>query len=393
MDAKSKILDDKIKAEKVTHDLGQESAKISALKSGNIDKYEYLTGQEVIPTGQAAALAHAKFEYSPLGKAFEKQVKTIKEQGEKQVKAIENSLVPIQERPKTDFSHLPPNQIRKAMEDRYREIQNLEGQIEGDLKYSEEHDLSGVMSGPVLIRELYLGNTSLHEAEAEQSKLLGKLSNLKKGRATKSDTIQRKERYKRDVGFRLDSREKVLNAFKSGLFPTKERGEKEVVTEMEKIISPTRESEDDPDVTIISDSEIEESDDKSWMTKLEGGPDSSKRQKFKDDDDDDDDEFLSPDEDSATQGEGFDLSSIMGGPFGLPSANKIKKLIEDKITGKGMKVMTPRQMLQRLPIAIAQVKAGNNSEELQNEIRQLLYSLYRANQISKKVYENLMKTI
>ena len=70
MDAKAKILDDKIKAEKVAHDLGQESAKISALKSGNIDKYEDLPDQEVIPTGAEASLAHAKFEYSPLGKAF-----------------------------------------------------------------------------------------------------------------------------------------------------------------------------------------------------------------------------------------------------------------------------------------------------------------------------------
>ena len=53
-----------------------------------------------------------------------------------------------------------------------------------------------------------------------------------------------------------------------------------------------------------------------------------------------------------------------------------------------LKVLTPKQMLQRLPIALAQVKAGNNSESLLNEIRQIVYSLYQSKQITKKVYNN-----
>ena len=61
--------------------------------------------------------------------------------------------------------------------------------------------------------------------------------------------------------------------------------------------------------------------------------------------------------------------------------------------GIGFKILTPNQMLQRLTIALAQVKAGNNSESLLNEIRQIVYSLYQSKQITKKVYNNIIKSI
>ena len=63
------------------------------------------------------------------------------------------------------------------------------------------------------------------------------------------------------------------------------------------------------------------------------------------------------------------------------------------IHGEGLKILTPKQILQRLPIALAQVKAGNTSENLLNEIRQIIYSLYRAKEITKKVYNNIMNSI
>ena len=58
-----------------------------------------------------------------------------------------------------------------------------------------------------------------------------------------------------------------------------------------------------------------------------------------------------------------------------------------------LQILTPKQMLQRLPIALAQVKAGNNSESLLNEIRQIVYSLYQSKQITKKVYNSIIKSI
>ena len=66
---------------------------------------------------------------------------------------------------------------------------------------------------------------------------------------------------------------------------------------------------------------------------------------------------------------------------------------QDKTTGTGLKILTPKQMLQRLPIALAQVKAGNNSESLSNETRQIVYSLYQSKQITKKVCNNIIKAI
>ena len=59
----------------------------------------------------------------------------------------------------------------------------------------------------------------------------------------------------------------------------------------------------------------------------------------------------------------------------------------------GLKILTPKQMLQRLPIALAQVKTGNNLESLLNEMRQIVYSLYQSKQITKKVYNNIIKSI
>ena len=61
--------------------------------------------------------------------------------------------------------------------------------------------------------------------------------------------------------------------------------------------------------------------------------------------------------------------------------------------GLGLKILTPNKMLKRLPIALAQVKAGNNSESLLNEIRQIVYSLYRSKEITKKVYNNIINSI
>ena len=61
--------------------------------------------------------------------------------------------------------------------------------------------------------------------------------------------------------------------------------------------------------------------------------------------------------------------------------------------GQELKILTPNQMLSRLPISLAQLKAGNNSEKLKNEIRQLLYSLYRSKKLTKQLYKSLIDII
>ena len=81
-------MDYQIRDEKLQYDLNREAAKLSALLSGKIHKYEYLTGEDILPSNQQQIIEQAKFSYSSLGKAFEKQIKAIEDQENKQIKAI-----------------------------------------------------------------------------------------------------------------------------------------------------------------------------------------------------------------------------------------------------------------------------------------------------------------
>ena len=67
--------------------------------------------------------------------------------------------------------------------------------------------------------------------------------------------------------------------------------------------------------------------------------------------------------------------------------------IEELKQGTGLKVLTSKQILERLPIALAQIKAGSNSESLLNEIGKIVYSLHQSKEITKKVYNNIIKSI
>ena len=85
----------------------------------------------------------------------------------------------------------------------------------------------------------------------------------------------------------------------------------------------------------------------------------------------------------------------------IEKPDKILKIVEEILDfnnkqnqiGKGLKILTPSQMLSRLPISLAQLKVGNNPEKLRNEIRQLLYSLYRSKKLTKEVYKSLIDII
>ena len=80
--------DNQISDEKLQYDISREAAKISALSSGKIHKYEYLTDEDILSSNQPQIIEQANFTFSPLGKAFEKQIKTIEDQGKKQVEAL-----------------------------------------------------------------------------------------------------------------------------------------------------------------------------------------------------------------------------------------------------------------------------------------------------------------
>ena len=83
-------IDDKIKDEKLQYGIKRQAAKISALSSGKINKYEFLTGKEMLSSDQSRIIEQSKFTYSPRDKAFEKQIKTIENQGIKQVEVLKS---------------------------------------------------------------------------------------------------------------------------------------------------------------------------------------------------------------------------------------------------------------------------------------------------------------
>ena len=104
-------IEDQIKDEKLQYDINREAAKISGLSSGKIDKYEYLTGEEILPSNQQQIIDQAKLTYSPLGKAFEKQTKTIEDQGEKQIKAIQDNKKQLANTQEVTIKNIIPENI------------------------------------------------------------------------------------------------------------------------------------------------------------------------------------------------------------------------------------------------------------------------------------------
>ena len=83
-------INDQIRHEKLQYDVNRKAAKISALLSGKLDKYEYLTSEDILPSNQQQIIEQARFTYSPLRKTFEKQIKTVEDLGKKQVNALES---------------------------------------------------------------------------------------------------------------------------------------------------------------------------------------------------------------------------------------------------------------------------------------------------------------
>ena len=120
-------IEDQIRDEK----LHRQVAKISYLSSGKIDKYEYLTGDEILPSNQQQIIEQAKFTYSPLEKAFEKQTNTIEDQGKKQIDALAD-LKPKEIKPR----ETKPNEYGDYFLNRIAEIKNSAKIDFNNLKYT-----------------------------------------------------------------------------------------------------------------------------------------------------------------------------------------------------------------------------------------------------------------
>ena len=97
-----------IRDEKLLYDINRQAAKISAWSSGNIHKYEYLTGKDLLPSSQQQIIEQTRFTYSPLGKAFERQMKLIEDKGQKQIDPLKDLKPKEQTKPIEDKSNNQP---------------------------------------------------------------------------------------------------------------------------------------------------------------------------------------------------------------------------------------------------------------------------------------------
>ena len=117
-------INDQVKNEKLQYDINRKAAEMSALSSDKIDKYEYLTGEEILPSNQKQIIEQAEVTYSPLGKAFEKQTKIIEDKGKKQVDALKEQITVAEE--KFDDKLLMQKKIyNRLLRERTNEIQKI----------------------------------------------------------------------------------------------------------------------------------------------------------------------------------------------------------------------------------------------------------------------------
>ena len=182
---------DQIRDEKLQYDINREADKISALWSGKIRIYEYLTGEEIIPSDQQQIIDQAKLTCPPLGKAFEKQIKTIEDQGQKQIDALKDLKPKEQTKPIEDKSNNQPkatiifneliNERKKIMSELYDSVDynNLKFEYVGptkDVSFYEYKD------SKELFNAIKNNQIKFSEVKNKQNEFLNKLSNTKAGK-------------------------------------------------------------------------------------------------------------------------------------------------------------------------------------------------------------------
>ena len=199
-------IEDQIKDEKLQYDIKREGAKISALSSGKIDKYEYLTGEEILPSNQQRIIEQAKFTYSPLGKAFEKETKTIEDQGEKQIKAIQVNKKQLANTQEITIKNIFPENIlndeAKKQIDKISEIEKTVDREKLVYRASEyTYSFPNFRTIKTFGRDIYNGEITLKEADEEQSSLLNEIRNFKDKTKPQDEEEKKKTFLKTSITF------------------------------------------------------------------------------------------------------------------------------------------------------------------------------------------------
>ena len=181
-------IDDNIRDEKLQHDINRDEAKISVLSSGKIDKYEYLTGEEILSSDHGRKIEQAKFTYSPLGKAFEKQAKTIEEQGETQMDVVTNQSKKLEALTIKDGDHKDKEMCHELVKKRFDKIFELTNEIsQNDLIYyfkgnSTSKTFDDFNNSIKHFEKIKSGEMKLEETKKLQNVFKSNLNEISKGR-------------------------------------------------------------------------------------------------------------------------------------------------------------------------------------------------------------------
>ena len=170
-------INDQIRDEKLQYDINREAAKISALSLSKICKYEYLTGDEILPSNQKQIIEQAKFTYSPLGKVFEEQIKAIQDQGEKQTTAIEDNKKQLTNINADDYKNRlliskETEIFKNIYDERLNKIEELTKKINfEDLKYftersGMENDFNAKDNPITFLNSIKTNKVTIEEAKA-----------------------------------------------------------------------------------------------------------------------------------------------------------------------------------------------------------------------------------
>ena len=406
-----KILNRKIKQNEAQYDLDREAAKISALSSNNLGKYELLTGEDL--NLKPSTVEQAKSEYSPLGKIFKKGLNKDEDKKEGLLKRLKNiedkneKLLEVKDKAKenikevTDFVDQPLSFEAKKLIEEIKVIQK-------DVDYRKlkirggnnvDYDFSDYKTFKELFRDLYYKQTTIDDVERKQDEITGVMGALKDYAQKDNKYVEAKNKLFNNVENFYKGREKIIEGFKTGVFPLYYNEGYEYQMKAQREIEEERRRKESKFFKYIEN----KSEDinyllfKYYFNFMQ--PSELAKKLFEIKDQKKNNDFVEEIKNRWSKLKDK-IEEISGDEKDNKGLNKILEIVKDILNfnkenqeGKALKILIPNQMLSRLPITLAQLKAGNNSEKLKNEIRQLLYSHYHSKNMTKQVYTNLINYI
>ena len=399
-----KILHRKIKQNEAQYDLGREVAIISARSSKNLDKVEYLIGKDL--GLQPSTVEQVKFDISPLGKIFNKGLSE-EDKKEELLKILKN----IEDKNEVENKEIKEvtDSVDQSLSFEAKELLEEIKTIQKNVNYRKLKVKGGNMKDyrtfKELFRDLCYKNLTIDEAESKQDKFNTVLHVLKNYSPKHDKYVTLKNNLLDNASKFYEGREKIIEGFKNGVFSFYYNRDHEERMKFEEEEEKEKEEEEKTKFNVNKLNEWVNKEETSINTELFKkhfnfqGPSDMLKCLYQANDKEKNNElvnivdsglkdFIKENKKISEEERITEKSDKI-----IKTVKKILKFNKRKQEGQGIKILTPNQMVSRLPISLAQLEAGNSSNKLNNEIRQLLYSLYCSRNMTKQVYNNLIKHV